>query len=150
MPAKYSRLVASCLLVVTFVTPLPGCGRKRSSEPVFAADVRGSVFLDEEPLGWGTVTFIPDVPESSGGRPGIARIGPDGTYWIGNANLDKPAGLRPGRYKVTVLAMTPDPAGTGLPVAELAIPESYADPATTPFEVHVLAGANHFDLRLKR
>lgn len=129
---------------------LAGCGKKSESRPDYPAQVLGVVTLQDRPLSTGTVTFIPDKEENEGGRPGIARIEADGSYRIGNANPDKPAGLPPGKYKVTVLVMKPDPTKTGYPVAELVIPDVYTDYVRTPFEVNVIAGANEHNFNLQR
>lgn len=131
--------------VVSFVL-VSGCGDDKRPA-AYSADVFGAVTLDGRPLEHGTITFIPDVAESAGGRPGLARIGPDGAYQIGNANPHKPSGLKPGRYRVTVLAMRVNPMGN--PIATLAVPECYTDDATTPFLTTASPGANKLDFDLK-
>jgi hypothetical protein len=113
------------------------------------AEVRGIVTLDGQPLSFGTVTFIPELAESDGGRPGQARIEPDGSFTIGTANPTKPAGLLPGRYKVAVLAMKPIPNASADRLTELAVPARYTEPTKTPFAVTVAAGPNHFELPLE-
>ena len=140
------RLVA---LLALFVVA-GGCGKKPPRPKHYPAQVHGTVSLDAETLGFGTVTFLPEVAESAGGRPGIARIESDGSFRVGNANPSKPTGLLPGRYKVTVLAMRPDPAGTGDPIAQLAVPEVYTEPTRTPLIVDVAAGPNRFEFDLRR
>lgn len=127
-----------------------GCSERTKTRPDYPAQVRGTISLEDRPLPSGTVTFIPDKEENEGGRPGIARIESDGSYRVGNANPDKPAGLPPGKYKVTVMTMAPDPTKTGYPVAELVTPEVYADYTKTPFEVEVIAGDNERNFSLTR
>ena len=136
------------VLVVVGALALGGCAKDKSRPTHYAGDVRGTVTLDDQPLPFGTISFIPQTPESEGGRPGIAEIQPDGSYWVGNANPEKPAGLQPGKYRIVVLAMVPDPNGTGRPIAKLAIDERYADAVTTPFEVQISAGKNVCDFVL--
>jgi hypothetical protein len=104
------------------------------------------VTLNGRPLSHGTVTFLPVTESQERVDPGIARIEPDGSFWIGNANLSKPAGIQPGRYKVTILVMNPRaPDETG-PPARLGVPEVYTDPSTTPYEFDVIKGQNRFRL----
>lgn len=141
------RLIAGVFLLIGTSMMLTGCAKKRRPEH-WGGLVQGKITLDGQPLDGGTVTFIPLTSEEEGGRPGIAHIDPDGSYRVGNANPDKPQGLIPGRYKVTFLAMTPDPTQTGSPIAELRIPECLLDMNTTSLECDVNAGDNHFDFEL--
>lgn len=126
---------------------LLGCAEKRRPEN-WGGLVEGKITIDGEPLDGGTIAFIPLVSEEDGGRPGVARIESDGAYWIGNANLDKPKGLIPGRYKVIFLSMTADPDKTGNPIAELRIPEALVDLKTTTVECEVKPGSNTFNFDL--
>lgn len=127
---------------------LAGCGSKSERPKEYPGLVTGRVTLDGKPLSGGTITFVPEVAEEEGGRPGLARIEPDGGFWVGSANPAKPAGLIPGRYRVTVLAMRPDPTGTGNPIAQMTVPEVYSEAATSPLEATIVAGKNRltFDL----
>ncbi|QDU61003.1 hypothetical protein Pan216_18560 [Planctomycetes bacterium Pan216] len=137
------------LLVIasTAVCATLACSKNKRPK-IYPAQVNGHVTLDGTPLESGTVTLIPETSEEEGGRPGIARIEKDGSYWIGNANRSKPAGVPVGHYRVTILSMQPDPSGSGRPVASLVIPERYADHESTPFLVEVAAGDNKVDLKL--
>lgn len=137
----------ACLTVIA--VGMGGCGKEKRPEH-WGALVQGKVTFDGEPLNGGTITFIPLTPEEEGGRPGIARLEADGSYWIGNANPDKPKGLKPGKYKVTFLAMTPLPNGTSNPIAELRIPEELTDSRKTPIECTVTPGDHHLDFELHR
>lgn len=129
---------------------LAGCSTEKSDKvTIYPAQVRGSVMLDGRSLTHGTVTFYPQDNRADRPGPGIASIDPQGNYWVGNSNLSKPAGLPPGRYKVTVLVMTPRPEGAHGPIAILAVPEAYTKEATTPFEYEIVAGENKIRLDLK-
>lgn len=130
-------------IVVVLVTVLAGCASQKPSSVALSAMVEGVVTVNNKPLSGGCVTFLPLTGENPDLKPGIARIESDGSYWIGNANLSKPAGLHPGRYKVTVLQMTP--GGGGI---ELSSPTQYADMQTTPLEFNVKAGKNRIRLDL--
>jgi hypothetical protein len=126
-----------------------GCGGENGSTATLQqALVAGEVTLDGKTLRNGSVTFVPVGKNAQALEPGIARIESDGLYWIGNANLTEPAGLPPGRYKVTVLSMQTRPDGPDGVVARLRTPRRYADLATTPFEVEVVAGENRVPLHL--
>lgn len=125
-----------------------GCGRKPDPR-VYPGQVQGTVTLDGKPLDRGTVTFLPTQAEEDGGRAGIARIEPNGDYWIGNATPTKPVGLKPGKYVVTVLAMEPDPTGTGQPIASPRTPLVYAEQGTTPFSATIEPGTNVVNLALR-
>jgi hypothetical protein len=125
-----------------------GCSTSSESDQIKPAIVRGVVTFHGRPLLRGTVTFLPVDGGPERVDPGIATIGPDGTFWVGNANLSKPAGLQPGRYKVTVLAMKPRPEGPKGPLAVLEIPERYTQESTTPIEITVKAGQNRVRLDL--
>ncbi|MFO0948121.1 MAG: hypothetical protein U1D30_19745 [Planctomycetota bacterium] len=133
--------------MLVLIAPL-GCNGKKERPSVYPGSVKGQVFLDGKPLTQGTITFIPELPEEAGGRPGLARIEEDGSYWVGSANRTKPSGLIPGKYKVTVLTMKPNP-GEGQPIATLAVPEKYTEIGTSPLEANIVEGENvlRFDLQ---
>lgn len=140
MPARLLILVALVMSVATI-----GC-EKAPRQDRATATVEGRVSLDGRPLTFGTITFIPDLAEAAGGRPGIARIEPDGSYRLGNANPEKPAFLRPGRYRVTILAMIPGAADG--PMARMAVLQRYADFRTTSLTAQIAIGANRCDFRV--
>lgn len=123
-----------------------GCGKAKKPK-AWPAHVEGTVRLGGAPLASGTITFIPETPEKQGGAPGLARLDPDGHYIVGNSNPKEPGGLKPGRYKVTVLQMALDPRAA--PIARLASPERYADDRRTPLTAAVVSGENHFDFTLE-
>lgn len=143
-----SRTTARLLALLAAATAA-GCGGENGPTATLQqAIVAGEVTLDGKPLRSGSVTFVPVGRGAQSQEPGVARIESDGGYWIGNANLTEPAGLPPGRYKVTILSMEPRPDGPDGVVARLRTPRRYADLATTPFEVDVVAGENRVPLNL--
>src|SRR5688572_6137425 len=83
------------LLLVTLVCT--GCGGTHESS------VSGVVYLDDKPLSTGNVTYYP----SEGGAAVYSRIGADGAYTLSTGSEE---GLKPGEYKVTVMATDNPPA----------------------------------------
>lgn len=132
------------LCSVVLLGSMAGCSTDDRKGTLQPAMVRGVVTLNGRSIERGAVTFIPSGPREEFGDPGVARIDPDGSFWVGNANLTKPAGLRPGRYRVTIVSMKPRPDGPSGPIAKLDIPERYSEEETTPFEVTVNDGQNKF------
>jgi hypothetical protein len=133
-------------LVLVVATSLAGCSSK-PPKPT-PAMVSGRVTLDGLPVTSGTVTFLPELREEQGGRPGIGRIGSDGRYTLGNANPEKPIGAIPGRCRVTVIALEPFMDEFGRPSAKMLLPDRYATIQSTPIEVIVKPGDNDADLHL--
>ncbi|MBY0589076.1 hypothetical protein K2X85_18025 [bacterium] len=133
-------------IAASTVVLLAGCSAGPVSPTIHESRARGVVTLNGRPLSRGTVTFLPTTKTEGRVDPGIARIEPDGSFWIGNANLSKPAGLKPGRYKVTVLVMEPRAPGESGSLARLAIPEKYTSIESTPFTFDVVKGQNRFRL----
>src|SRR5689334_13803161 len=118
-----------------------GC---RSRAPVAGlgyegCEAGGVVTLDGKPLPSGMVTYVPQIPESAGGHPGIASIEGGGRYKLGNAESGRAKPLRPGQYVVTVVAMDVD-RSRGKPAPKLAIPERYADATRSPLRVTLAPG----------
>lgn len=138
----------SLILLIALHSSLEGCSGDSDASQVKPSIVRGVVAYNGRPLMRGTVTFLPQERGSERIDPGIATIGPDGTFWVGNANLSKPAGLQPGKYKVTVLVMKPRPEGASGPLAALEIPERYTQESTTPIEVTVKPGQSRIRIDL--
>jgi len=81
------------------------------------ATVSGRVTLDNEPLERGTVTFVPQ----EGGTPGYGPIDSEGNYQVPSRGR---AGLSPGRYAVTVVALDPSVIGKLLSFGKLG-PQEY-------------------------
>jgi hypothetical protein len=135
-------LAAACL--ATF-----GCKKDRNAAPYDPCYAKGVVTLDGKPLPSGMVTFVPQIPESAGGHPGIASIGADGGYELGNAEHGRAKALKPGEYVVMVVAMEIDRAN-GKPTPKLALPPEYADAFNSPLRVTLPPGQNSVDLKLTR
>ena len=140
-----ARFTITVGLLATTLLTLAACGAKEARPDHWPARTAGTVLLDGTPLGSGTVTFLPEASEADGGRVGLARVD-DGAFVVGNATPTKPGGLKPGRYRVTVLSVVPDAAGR----LTQRIPEPYTDVDATPLVVEVVAGENSVPLVLTR
>ena len=131
----------SILLVNAVLTAcglLAGCGGAHES------NVSGAVYLDDKPLNTGNVTFYP----AQGGAAVYSRIGPDGGYQLKTGDT---SGLKPGEYKVTVVA-TEIPTvvpGSTPPIGKLLTPHKYGQLDQTDLAFTVGPGDNTIDLRLK-
>lgn len=135
------------VLIVVLCLGDIGCSHKPPVGEL--ASVSGQVTLDGRPLAGGCVTFVPELAETDGFRPGVTQVNTRGEFEIGGA-AKRPRGLRPGRYKVTVLAMQRNTGNPNAPIAELALPEAYVDPRSTPLSADLHPGANRVALRLVR
>ena len=139
--AQFTPLLATvmCLLV--------SCSEESTPQKlVRPCLINGTVTLDNRPLASGSVTFIPRDKRTSEPVLGFASIDEHGRFWVGNSNLDKPAGLEPGRYRATVLVMKPRPDGPDGPIARMEIPSIYSREDSTPFEFEFKPGQH--DIRL--
>src|SRR5262245_53733025 len=83
--ARYLWIASSAMLIT-------GCG----SDLVPA---EGVVTIDGKPVKGAMVVFIPDPPDSKDREFPFSGIGEDGAIAM---NTGKRAGVRPGKYKVTV------------------------------------------------
>lgn len=126
-----------------------GCGKNGGSAAYQPCDAGGVVTIEGKPISSGMVTFVPTIPESAGGHPGIASVDADGRYRLGNAEHGREKQLAPGEYIVTVVSMEID-RSKGPPAPKLAIPECYADARESPLHVTLIPGENKVDLRLNR
>ena len=117
---------------------LAGCGGEHESS------VSGFVYLDDKPLSTGNVTFFP----SKGGAAAYSRIGADGAYQIKTGDT---SGLKPGEYKVTVVATEIPPVvqGSTPPIGKVLTPHKYGQLEETDLAFSVGPGNNTIDLRLK-
>ena len=115
-----------------------GCGGGHESS------VSGNVTLDDKPLTTGNVTFYP----SQGGAAVYSRIGAEGAYELKTGDT---FGLKPGEYKVTVVATeTPTVVqGSTTPIGKLLTPRKYGQLQETDLLFKVEPGDNTIDLRLK-
>ena len=114
-----------------------GCGHSEF------APLTGKVTLDGQPLPTAIITFISD-----GGTSGYANVEPNGRY-VAKSGSD--AGLRPGTYRISVVANQPE-AITDRKVAKIPrpiTPARYADPTTSGFEYKLTESGGTYDIDLK-
>ncbi len=116
---------------------LGGCGG------VHESNVSGKVSLDGQPLNTGNVTFYP----SQGGAAVYSRIGANGAYQLKTGDT---FGLKPGEYKVTVVATENPPVVKGgtPPIGKVITPRKYGELQETDLVFTVGPGDNTIDLRL--
>ena len=123
-----------------FVAMLQGCANK------LEAEVSGTVTLDGQPIGPGTVNFSPVGGESN---PAVGTIMPDGSYML---KTSRTVGLAPGTYRVAVSvfenqeALAPGQRSNAPP--RLRTPEKYNSVETSGLEFKVEPGRNTIDLKL--
>jgi hypothetical protein len=110
--------------------------------------VTGRVFLGDEPLTFGTVTFQP-----ASGQPALGQIEPDGRFEL--TTFSPSDGAMLGRHRIRVscyASQDPDsdmPAG-GDSLGHLLVPQRYASFATSGLDAIVLESGNGpFILRLQ-
>ncbi|MHC2069257.1 carboxypeptidase-like regulatory domain-containing protein [Bremerella sp. T1] len=135
---------------------LAGCGGSESL-PSLGATVSGTVTYKESPIEGAMVTFL---PTGEGGQGAFARTDADGKYTL-SSSAGGNNGVKPGTYHVTVskievpqvqLAGEDDPNYN--PYAKTnakpnnALPEKYAQQATSGLEIEVTNGANDVPLNL--
>lgn len=116
-----------------------GCGGGKESQ------VSGHVKLDGNPVGPGTIVF---VPAEGASNPADGAIQVDGSYSLKTSRTD---GLNPGKYKVTVTVLDQpevQPGERSMIAAKLITPEKYRDPATSGLEFSVEPGSNKIDVEL--
>jgi hypothetical protein len=111
----------------------------------FESSVSGTVTLDGKAIGPGFLVFAPIAGDTN---PANGAIQTDGSYELKTANT---AGLRAGRYKVSVTVLDqPDvpPGERSYVVAKSRIPEKYNDLNTSGLEFAVEPGSNTIDIPL--
>lgn len=128
----YSLAVVLSLLV--------GCNGATQRPKV--VEVKGQVFLGEQPLAFGQVIFQP----IQGGQPASGEINSNGSFSLGT--FKETDGAIVGRHKVRVVAYSSqDPDNpreeiSGDALGDLLIPSRYASFATSGIEVSVLESGN--------
>jgi hypothetical protein len=117
---------------------LAGCGG------VHESSVSGNVYLDDKPLDTGNVTFYP----TQGGAAVYSQIEANGAYQLKTGDT---FGLKPGEYKVTVVAAEDPPVvkGSTPPIGKVFTPRKYGQLQETDLVFTVGPGDNNIDLRLK-
>jgi len=126
---------------VAFSMVLTGCGGSNNE-----ATVQGVVTLDGAPVPAGSISFVP----AGGGTQAYAMSDESGNY---EAYTGREAGLKPGQYRVTVVARerpatnhtetgAPAPAGASI------TPRWYASPETSGLSFDVKPGSNEINLDL--
>lgn len=130
-----SSSVAALALLVSLAV---GCGGTHESS------VYGTVYLDDQPLPMGNVTFYP----TEGGAAVYSQIARDGSYRLTTGSEE---GLKPGEYRVTVVATDNPPAEPGQtpPIGKRITPEKYSRLEQTDLEYTVTPGNNEIDIRLE-
>lgn len=133
-----ARVVAFLAIAAT-ATGLIGCGGPGvgQDKPV---PVTGRVFVGDEPLGFGTVTFQP----SRGGQPARGVIGSDGSFEL---TTSKPGdGAVPGKHAIRVACFeSQDPAYDGPKGDSLGaslIAKKYTSHATSGLTALIVDGGN--------
>lgn len=135
-----ARLSAAwCAVALSAV--LTGCGGSNNE-----ATLQGVVTLDGAPVPSGSISFVP----SGGGTQAYAMSDESGNY---EAYTGREAGLKPGQYRVTVVARerpTTNHTETGAPAPAGAsiTPRWYASPETSGLTFDVKPGSNEINLDL--
>ncbi len=109
------------------------------------SEVSGTVTLDGNKIGPGTIVFAPVV---SGGKPAMGSIESDGTYIL---KTSRDAGLAAGSYRVAVsVHKMPENVKRGdrPPVGKLLIPEKYEDETKSGLRYDVSPGRNTINIEL--
>ncbi len=109
------------------------------------SEVSGSVTLDGNKIGPGTIVFAPIGP---GGKPATGSIESDGTYKL---KTSRDAGLAAGSYRVAVsIRKMPENVKRGdrPPLGKLLIPEKYEDETKSGLQYDVSPGRNTINVEL--
>ncbi|TWT93428.1 hypothetical protein Pla108_39220 [Botrimarina colliarenosi] len=134
---RMQRLAGGLILLLGLAAT--GCGSGAGKAEV--VPVTGRVFLGDQPLGFGSVTFQP----LQGGQPASGKIDADGKFVL---STYKPSdGAAVGQHRVRVVCYaSQDPANaetpTGDALGELLTPSRYAGFANSGIQVSVLADGN--------
>ncbi|HEX4414353.1 MAG TPA: hypothetical protein VH107_12040 [Lacipirellulaceae bacterium] len=109
------------------------------------SEVSGTVTLDGNKIGPGTIVF---APITAHGRPATGSIASDGTYKL---ETSRDAGLALGSYRVAVsVRKMPENVKRGdrPPPGKLLIPEKYEDDAKSGLQYDVSPGRNTINVEL--
>lgn len=126
-----------------FVLCIAGCGGDSN-----LTKVSGTVTMDGEPVGPGTVAFAPVDPT---GVLASGNVDEEGKFVMSTSNPGD--GVRPGEYRVSITIVKEpahgDARGNIIPATYLT-PERYMNPATSGFTATVEAGKSldvNYDLK---
>lgn len=136
------RSVMIPLSFLLLALSVSGCGEARPT----TTTVIGKVSYKGQPLTKGQVSFVlkgqSKDPVGQPSRPAVSGIGPDGTYKMGS--FQGGDGVVPGEYLISVRSFTNDPTLEEMDAGTKrisAIPERYADPATSELTLTIPADA---------
>jgi hypothetical protein len=134
--ARLLNVVWAALLL----TALVGCGSSNE------ATVQGVVTLDGAAVPMGAISFVP----TGGGAQAYGMSDESGQYEVLTGSE---ASLKPGEYKVTVVARerpatNQTESGGPAPAGKSITPRWYAAPETSGLTFNVEAGSNDIDLEL--
>jgi hypothetical protein len=138
-PMRVNRICAAisgAAIIAVFV----GC-RGSSLE----SEVSGTVTLDGNKIGPGTIVFAPTAP---GSKPATGSIESDGSFRL---KTSREAGLATGAYRVAVsIRKMPENVKRGErpPLGKLLIPEKYEDETKSGLQYEVSPGRNTINIEL--
>ncbi len=123
--------------VATMLAVLSGCGAD-------TAPVSGTVSLDGQRVGPGTVIFLPTV---AGARSAVGTFGDDGRYLL--STFEPSDGAVVGSYRVIIQARSSSESEFGEEeIVDSQIPLIYADPQAGGLTAQVKPGSNTIDFDL--
>ena len=128
--------ISGAALIAVFV----GC-RGSSME----SEVSGTVTLDGNRIGPGTIVF---APAAAGGKPATGSIESDGSYKL---KTSRESGLAAGPYRVAIsVRKMPEniKRGERPPLGKLLIPEKYEDETKSGLQYEVSPGRNRINIEL--
>jgi hypothetical protein len=129
-------VISGAALTAIFV----GC-RPSSME----SEVSGTVTLDGNKIGPGTIVF---APAAAGGKPATGSIESDGSYKL---KTSRESGLAAGPYRVAIsVRKMPENVKRGErpPLGKLLIPEKYEDETKSGLQYEVSPGRNTINIEL--
>lgn len=140
--------IASSLLILTLV----GCGG--ANEQMQTAKVKGKVTFNGQPVVEGELLFAPDGGGDEPGKPGAAKIQPDGTFTVSTYGNGDGAVI--GTHKITYIAPPPrqmneqEDVSSGTPSnsTEKPVPSPFAGMVTEQQTVEVESGTNELEIKL--
>ena len=130
------------LLLGLILSGMAGC-----SGGGLESTVSGTVTLDGQLIGPGTVLF---VPANGTTNPSVGTIEPNGSYTVKSSRTE---GLPAGRYRVSVTVFEPlvgaQPGERSTKPSKLIHPEKYTLVDSSGLEFDVASGSNEINIELK-